>query len=267
VTVFGWAHADCLPVLLRSIWIWFAGGIAILFWIPLLSLIALFDAGQLRLRTGRWLRRLARVLARIYGRKIHVSGLQNIHPGQTYVIVSNHQSLADIPVVSQLRIDAKWIAKAELFRIPGLGWMFQMARDIPVDRSDRRQGGHALLQAARFLRQHCSVVFFPEGTRSPDGEVLPFIEGPFQLAIREHIPILPLVVDGTRNVLPRSSWIFGDARHIHLQILEPVSVDGWQKQQSGLLRDEVRQRVVTALEHLRAATAQPALNGASGSAV
>jgi 1-acyl-sn-glycerol-3-phosphate acyltransferase len=245
--------------LLRSIWIWFAGGIAILFWIPLLGVVALFDRCQLRLRTGRWFRRLARILARIYGRPIQVSGAQNMSPGQTYIIVSNHQSLADIPVVSQLRIDAKWIAKAELFRIPGLGWMFRMAKDIPVDRSDRRKAGHALLMASRCLRQHCSVVFFPEGTRSPDGEVLPFIEGPFRLAIREQIPILPLVVDGTRDVLPRSSWIFGDAPEIHLQVLEPVSVEGLQKHQSSLLRDEVRQRVVDALDQLRAKDNEPAL--------
>jgi 1-acyl-sn-glycerol-3-phosphate acyltransferase len=245
--------------LLRSIWIWFAGGIAILFWIPLLSVMTLFDPSQLRLRTGRWFRRLARILARIYGRPIQVSGLSNVIPGQTYIIVSNHQSLADIPVVSQLMIDAKWIAKAELFRIPGLGWMFQMARDIPVDRSDRRKAGHALLMASRCLRQHCSVVFFPEGTRSPDGEVLPFLEGPFQLAIREQIPILPLVVDGTRDVLPRSSWIFGDVPQIRLQVLEPVSVKGWQKQESSLLRDEVRHRIVNALDQLRAMDNEPAL--------
>jgi len=245
--------------LLRSIWIWLAGGIAILVWIPLLVLVALFDPSQLRLRTGRWFRRLARILARIYGRPIQVSGVQNITPGQTYIIVSNHQSLADIPVVSQLKIDAKWITKAELFRIPGVGWMLQMAKDIPVDRSDRRKAGHALLMAARCLRQHCSVVFFPEGTRSPDGEVLPFIEGPFQLAIREQVPILPLVVDGTRDVLPRSSWIFGKAAQIRLQVLEPVSVEGWQKHQSSLLRDEVRRRVVEALGQLRTKTGQPAL--------
>ena len=137
--------------------------------------------------------------------------------------------------------------------------MFQMAKDIPVDRSDRRKAGHALLMAARCLRQHCSVVFFPEGTRSPDGEVLPFIEGPFQLAIREQIPILPLVVDGTRDVLPRRSWIFGDAPEIHLQVLEPVSVKGWQKHQSALLRDEVRKRVVSALDQLRSNVNEPAL--------
>jgi 1-acyl-sn-glycerol-3-phosphate acyltransferase len=245
--------------LLRSIWIWFAGGITILFWIPLLSVTALFDPGRLRLRTGRWFRRLARILARIYGRPIQVSGIQNITPGQTYIIVSNHQSLADIPVVSQLKIDAKWITKAELFQMPGVGWMLKMARDIPVDRSDRRKAGHALLMAARCLRQHCSVIFFPEGTRSPDGEVLPFIEGPFQLAIREQIPILPLVVDGTREVLPRHSWIFGDAREIHLQVLKPISVEGWQKHQGALLRDEVRQRVVDALEQLRAESNELAL--------
>jgi len=246
--------------LLRSIWIWLAGGIAILFWIPLLGVIALFDPSQLRLRTGRWFRRLARILASIYGRPIQVSGVQNITPGQTYIIVSNHQSLADIPVVSQLKIDAKWITKQELFRIPGLGWMLQMAKDIPVDRSDRRKAGHALLMASRCLRQHCSVVFFPEGTRSPDGQVLPFIEGPFQLAIREQMPILPLVVDGTRDVLPLHSWIFRKAPEIHLRVLEPVSVEGWQKYQSALLRDEVRQRVVDALSQLRAKNNQPALH-------
>ena len=245
--------------MLRSIWIWLAGGIAILFWIPLLGLVTLFDPSQLRLRTGRWFRRLARILARVYGRPIQVSGLENIKPGQTYIIVCNHQSLADIPVVSQLRIDAKWIAKAELFRIPGVGWMFQMAKDIRVDRSDRRKAGHALLMAVRCLRQHCSVVFFPEGTRSMNGEVLPFIEGPFQLAIREQIPILPLVVDGTRDVLPRNSWIFGDAREIHLRVLEPVSVEGWHKHQSAQLRDDVRQRVVDALDQLRTKATEPVL--------
>jgi 1-acyl-sn-glycerol-3-phosphate acyltransferase len=88
----------------------------------------------------------------------------------------------------------------------------------------------ALLQCARYLRQHCSVVFFPEGTRSPDRHVLPFNEGPFQLAIREHIPILPLVVDGSGAALPRNSWIFGSTQDIYLRILEAVSVDGWNHQ-------------------------------------
>src|ERR1039458_10831654 len=80
------------------------------------------------------------------------------------VIVSNHQSLADIPVISHLKLDTKWLAKAELFRLPFLGWMLRMAGDVPIERSDRRKAATALLQCARYLRQRCSVVLFPEGT-------------------------------------------------------------------------------------------------------
>jgi 1-acyl-sn-glycerol-3-phosphate acyltransferase len=107
------------------------------------------------------------------------------------------------------------------------------------------------LRCARYLRQHCSVVFFPEGTRSPDRRVLPFNEGPFQLAIREHIPILPLVVDGSGAALPRNSWIFGKTQDIYLRILEAVSVDGWDIKQVAALRDAVRQRIVDELDRLR----------------
>jgi 1-acyl-sn-glycerol-3-phosphate acyltransferase len=123
-----------------------------------------------------------------------------------------------------------------------------MAGDVPVERSDRRKSARALLQCARYLRQHCSVVFFPEGTRSPDRHVLPFNEGPFQLAVREHIPILPLVVDGSGAALPRNAWIFGKTQDIYLRILEAVSVDGWNLKQVPALRDAVRQKIVDELD-------------------
>ena len=176
-----------------------------------------------------------------------------MNPGQTYVIVSNHQSLADIPVISHLRLDMKWLAKAELFRFPVFGWMMRMAGDVAVDRSDRRKAARAMLQCARYLRQRCSVVFFPEGTRSPDGAVLPFNEGPFQLAIRENVKILPIVLEGSRNALPRNSWIFGGRQSIQFRILEAISVDGWDVRRTTELRDNVRQIMVDELSRLRAA--------------
>ena len=179
-------------------------------------------------------------MARVNPWRLHISGRERVQPGQVYVIVSNHQSFADIPVVSHVNIDAKWLGKAEMFRVPLIGWMLRMAGDIPVARGDRRKSAQALLQCARYLRHGCSIVFFPEGTRSRDGQVLPFNEGPFQLAIRERVPVLPLVVEGTGDALPRNSWLFGGARDIHLRILEPVSVEGWTVKQSGELRDAVR---------------------------
>jgi 1-acyl-sn-glycerol-3-phosphate acyltransferase len=225
-------------------------------WVPLLGAIRLFDTEPRRLRTGRWFRRLGRALARVNPWRIHISGGENIQANQVYVIVSNHQSFADIPVLSHLKLDTKWLGKVELFRLPVFGWMCRMAGDVPIQRLDRRKGAIAMLQCARYLRQGCSVVFFPEGTRSPDGQVLPFSEGPFQLAIREQIPILPLVVEGSGSALPRNSWIFGATQDIHLQILEAVSVEGWNIKQVPALRDAVRQRIVDELDRLRG-TAPP----------
>ncbi|HLY19556.1 MAG TPA: lysophospholipid acyltransferase family protein [Bryobacteraceae bacterium] len=238
--------------MLRSIWIWTATAALILLWAPLLGIIRLSDPDPRRLRTGRWLRRLGRNIARVNPWRIHIAGREHLDPNQVYVIVSNHQSLADIPVITHLRLDTKWLAKAELFRFPVVGWMLRMAGDIRVERSDLREGAKAQLRCARYLRQHCSVVFFPEGTRSRDGQVLPFKDGPFRLAIRERVRVLPLVVEGSRTALPRNTWIFGPPSDIHLQILEPVSVDGWIRAGAPALRDEVRRRMVDALDRVRA---------------
>jgi 1-acyl-sn-glycerol-3-phosphate acyltransferase len=239
--------------LLRSVWIWMASGALILLWVPVLGLVRLFDREPLRLRTAWWFRRLGRAIAKVNPWRLHISGSENIGPGQVYVVVSNHQSLADIPLISYLKLDTKWLGKAELFRLPIVGWMMRIAGDVPVDRADRRKAAQALLQCARYLRQRVSVVFFPEGTRSRDGEVLPFNDGPFQLAIREQVRVLPLVVEGSGSALPRSSWIFGGTQDIYLRVLEPVSVEGWNIKQSSELRDVVRQKIVDELRRMRGA--------------
>jgi 1-acyl-sn-glycerol-3-phosphate acyltransferase len=242
--------------LLRSIWIWTASSVLVLSWTPLLAVVRLFDRDPRHLRTGRWFRRLGRALAKINPWQVRVSGRENLVAGQVYVIVSNHQSMADIPVISHLAVDAKWLVKAELFRVPLLGWMLRMAGDVPVERSDRRKGAKALLQCARLLRHGCSIVCFPEGTRSRDGQVLPFSEGPFQLAIREQVPILPLVVEGSAGALPRNSWIFGGSRTVELNVLPAVAVDGWGTERSAELRDQVRRSIVDELSRLRAAASR-----------
>jgi 1-acyl-sn-glycerol-3-phosphate acyltransferase len=237
--------------LVRSIWIWGASAALVFLWTPWLGLVRLLERDPRRCRTGRWFRRLGVLLAKVNPWRIHISGTEHLDPAQAYVIVSNHQSLADIPVLSHLRIDTKWMAKAELFQLPLVGWMLKMAGDVPVNRGDRRQGAQALLQCARYLGAGLSIVCFPEGTRSRDGEVLPFTQGPFQLAIRESRPVLPLVVDGSGEALPRGSWIFQGTRDIFLRVLEAVPVTGWDASQSGALRDAVRERIVTELSKMR----------------
>ena len=236
---------------LRSIWIWTSSATLVVLWVPLLGAIWAFDREPNRLRTGRWFRLLGRLLGKLNPWRIHISGLDHIGRDQVYVIVSNHQSLADIPLIAHLEVDAKWLAKAELFRLPLVGWMLRMAGDIPVERSIPRQSARAMLRCAKCLRQRCSVVFFPEGSRSLDGEVQQFNQGAFQLAIRERVPILPLVVHGTANALPRKTWLFGADQDIWLRVLAPIPVQGWDIQHSADLRDTVRQTIMDELYRLR----------------
>jgi 1-acyl-sn-glycerol-3-phosphate acyltransferase len=241
----------------RSVWIWFASAALIILWVPFLAVVRLFDSSPLHLRTVRFFYRLGQAVSRVNPWRLHFSGVEHIQRDQVYVVVSNHQSLADIPLVSHLNLDAKWLAKAELFRFPFVGWMMKLAGHIPVYRNDRRKAAQSLLQAARCLRQHCSLVFFPEGTRSKDGRILPFNDGPFQLAIREQVAVLPLVVEGTGSTLQRSSWIFRGSPEIFLRVLDPEPVDGLNVKQVADLRERVRGRMIAALESLRASRALP----------
>lgn len=238
--------------LLRSLWIWTASAILVISWVPVLGLIRLFDRDPLRITTARWLRRLGRLVANVNPWRLHISGLENIAAGQAYVIVSNHQSLADIPLVAHLRVDAKWMGKAELFRLPVIGWLFRMSGEVPVERGDRRKAARALLRCASYLRQGLSLVFFPEGTRTRDGELLPFNDGPFQLAIREGVPVLPLVVDGSGAALPRGTWIFRGTQDIYLKVLAPLAATGYTVKQSAELRDRVRDYMADELHRMRA---------------
>src|SRR5580658_4511102 len=113
---------------LRSIWIWTASATLVVLWVPLLGIVWTFDK-ELRLRTGRWFRRLGRLLSRVNPWNIRIFGRENLDANQVYVIVSNHQSLADIPLLSHLRLDTKWLAKAELFRVPLVGWMLRRSEE------------------------------------------------------------------------------------------------------------------------------------------
>lgn len=243
---------------LRSIWIWFATATLILLWLPLLGLIRLLDREPRKLVTARWFRRLGPVLAKVNPWRLHIAGAEKIHPGEVYVVVANHQSFADIPLIAHLRFDSKWLGKAELFRVPVIGWMMTMAGDVPVERGDRRKAAQSLLQCARYLREGVSVVFFPEGTRSRDGEVLAFNDGPFQLALREQKPVLPIVVEGSGAALPRDGWLFGSAQDIYLSVLDPVSPEGWNVKQSAEFREAIRSRIVVELERVRSVHAAPA---------
>jgi 1-acyl-sn-glycerol-3-phosphate acyltransferase len=185
--------------------------------------------------------------------RLDISGYTVRNPRRPYVVVSNHQSLADIPLISHLPWEMKWVGKKELFRVPFAGWMMRLAGDIPLDRQSPRSGAKVLLQAASILKQKCSVIFFPEGTRSPDARIGRFSDGAFHLALRAQVPILPLVVDGSHGCLPKKSWRFKDMHSVTLLVLPPVDTDGMTRDDAPRLREKVRRMIVDHLAHLRGA--------------
>jgi 1-acyl-sn-glycerol-3-phosphate acyltransferase len=237
---------------LRSAWIWGAVTFLVLLWLPLLALIRLFDHDPVRYRTGRWFRRLGVTMTKVNPAwHLRVSGYEVRDPRHPYVVVCNHQSMADIPLVAHLPWEMKWVAKKELIDLPVVGWMMRLAQDIPVDRKDPRSGAKMILRCLKVLEQKCSVMFFPEGTRSPDGLLGHFNDGAFHLAIRAHVPILPVVLEGSRDCLPKKSWIFGAPASITLRILEPIETESLTTQEVGALRDRVWSSIARELSNLR----------------
>ncbi len=167
------------------------------------------------------------------------------------MVVANHQSMADIPLISHVPWEMKWVGKVELFRLPIIGWMMRLASDIPVDRADRRSGAKMLLRCLKVLEHKCSVMFFPEGTRSPDALLGKFNEGAFHIAIKAQVPVLPLVIEGSHGCLPKKSWKFGEPSTIRLKILEPVETRGMTVTDVEKLRDTVRGMIAGQLAEWR----------------
>ena len=146
-------------------------------------------------------------------------------PTRPTVVVSNHASTADVFLISHLPWEMKWMGKAELFRVPFLGWSMGLAGDIPVNRGAKGSGATALLKCAEWVRRGMPVMMFPEGTRSLDGKMLPFKDGAFRLAIETGADLLPLGVAGTHDALPKRSWKFGRSRG-RVLVGEPIPSAG-----------------------------------------
>lgn len=145
----------------------------------------------------------SRLNALITPMRVKVSGRQLIDNKQSYVIISNHQSLYDIFLIyGWLGVDIKWVMKKELAKIPGIGFGSKKVGHIFLDRSNSRVALESLNEAKRKLVNGTSVVIFPEGTRSQTGQLGPFKKGAFKLALDLGLPILPVTISGTRNILP-----------------------------------------------------------------
>lgn len=174
---------------------------------------------------------------------VKVDGLGNIDHKKTYVIVSNHQSLADIVLMYKTKMQFKWVAKESLFKIPVLGWNMLLAKHIRLRRKEFSSIKKVYKEASEWLRSGISVLFFPEGTRNNDSIVGEFQNGAFKLAIKEKIPILPILIWGTRDAIPKGSWRFTTKISCLIKVLPPIDTSLYRSADYIRLRDLTRERL------------------------
>jgi 1-acyl-sn-glycerol-3-phosphate acyltransferase len=236
-----------------SVALWAGIFVIVLIWLPIVAIVFAatvpFDPG--RYAAGRWFRRAAMAAVAINPLwKFRTSGYRVTDPRRPYVVVANHESYADIFLISHLPWEMKWLSKAEIMRLPLMGWLMRMAGDIPVHRGNARSRSEALDGVRDRLRKGVSVMIMPEGTRSPNEEMLPFRDGAFRVAIEMGLPVLPIAVAGTRNAMAKGSLRF-NRTVAEARVLPPLETAHLTEADVAMLRDTVRAQIDEARTRLR----------------
>ena len=220
-------------------------------------LVSLFDG------SGRMQHRIAHIWARVIlktvGIRVHVSGLNNLHPPQAAIYAANHLSAIDIPVLySHLPGQFRIMAKRGLFRYPFLGWYLKRSGQIPIVIGDAHASLRSLNRAGDALRKGMPLVVFPEGGRSATGRLKEFMGGAFYVAIRSQAPVVPMAIVGTYELLPMNSFhmVPGD---VDLVIGEPIPTAGLRVRDTERLAARVRQVIAELHDsHVKCAPTVPA---------
>ncbi len=175
---------------------------------------------------------------------VKTHGLENIDRKQSYVVVSNHQSHFDIFVVyGWLFMDLKWVMKQELRKVPFIGWACDKLDFIYVDRSDNQKAIESINAAKSKIVNGTSIMFFPEGTRSKNGEIGRFKKGAFKVAMDLNLPILPMTVKGTRKILPSGSFNLLPGK-AELVVHKPFSLNGVSESELPGVIEQCRETIV-----------------------
>ncbi len=179
---------------------------------------------------------------------MRVEGREKVRPGATYLMVANHQSLLDILVLFRTFAHFKWLSKIENFRVPLIGWNMSLNRYIKLKRGDAASIQRMFESCRRTLRAGSSIMVFPEGTRSPDGRMRDFKTGAFELAKSTQTPILPIVLDGTANALPKRGFVLQGRHRIRLTILDELPPESFAQESVDQLTARVRETIAKRLE-------------------
>ena len=181
-------------------WSWAALATTIIF-LPMTIAALLSSTGNMAFNISKvW----AYTMLIVTGVHPEIRGQEKIKQGQSYIIISNHQSLFDIlALVTRLGIQFRWVIKKEVLKVPLFGYALWAAKNIFVDRSDTNRAIGSINEGLKRLPHGVSVMVFAEGTRSPDGAIRPFKKGGFVMAIDSKIPILPVTINGSRKILAK----------------------------------------------------------------
>jgi len=203
--------------------------------------------------TGRKQARIAsawgRALLRIGCVKVKVEGLEKISTEGSYVFVSNHLSYMDTPVfLANIPVQFRFLAKRGVFQVPFLGWHLKRAGHIPVPRGDARAAVKTMNMAAQIVRERgISLLIFPEGSRSRDGSLGTFKEGAAYIAIQAGVPLVPVGVKGTREVLPFGSGHVKKGS-VTIRIGDPIPTDQASPRDRVRLTAELRHQILALQE-------------------
>ncbi|MDR3095146.1 MAG: 1-acyl-sn-glycerol-3-phosphate acyltransferase [Bacteroidales bacterium] len=181
---------------------------------------------------------------------VSITGRDNIGKGKVYVMVSNHQSVVDILVLYRIFKPYKWVGKASLFKIPLLGWNMSMNKYVKIVRSSVSSQRRMIRLCTENVSKGNSLMIFPEGTRSANGELRNFKEGAFLIAMQQKVDIIPMVIDGTASALSRRGYPFHPQK-MRLHILPPVPYCHYQNMTVSEVSEHIRQIMAEELGRMR----------------
>ena len=234
--------------MIRSLFFWvFFGIFNTLFWVLFGILLTLFLAGSKTIHVYcavPW----AKIILWGTGVQVAIRGLSNIDRQKTYIFIPNHLSFFDIfSLLASLSVDFKFILKKELMRIPVLGWSIKRAGYISIDRSSPAKARRTFKRAVDRIKSGTSLVMFAEGTRAYDGHLQPLKRGAFQLAIASGVPVVPVAIKGTKEIMPKGSFMIRKGS-IVIQLEKPIETINYTKQAMPDLIERVSGSILAMLE-------------------
>lgn len=234
-----------LGAIFFSIIAWMGGVVSTVFWGTLSVIGSLFS------KTGRFqhfcMRTWSKWCCWSSRTRVEVQGAENVLKDKPQIFAANHQAIHDILILAGwIPVQFRWVARKEWFRTPFMGWHLARSGTIRIDRENPRAAAKSLMAAADTIRSGTNIVFFPEGTRQPDAILQEFKPGGFLLAQKAGVPIVPVGIIGTKNIIRKNSWRVNKGI-IKLIIGKPIDTSAYDKRERNRLMSDVRDAIASML--------------------